>query len=639
MVRSPLRHVSAFPNGTLRIVQLTEKDAGSYLCTYHKPNGEDMELFQLDVLMKPPKIVSMGGQQKRVTNGENFVVDCVASGLPDPQVSWSLPDGTVVNNALQSDDSGVRSRRYVIFENGTLLMQQMGKSDEGDYTCYAKNTLGEDAMKVSVEIVPNSPRIANKDQTVLRVLLGHSAKLKCEATGEPAPTIIWISPKNEMITSSSSEYTILPDGTLIINRVTIANQGKFTCVARNLAGDDMKNVKLQMDIREPHIDGKMGHTQSRILAVSYQSILLHCRAEAVPEPWITWTTPYGMTLPRPHTGGRFRVHENGTLEIRGIRKSDEGRFTCLAKNSHGQASLVVELEVATLAEKPSFLVPNLEVLSLKSDTEDITLDCQAGGKPKPDFVWILPNNTALVPGTTLHRFVHFSHNGSLRILKPTLGDKGVYRCLAKNIAGQAEKRYALEPGRKPQIREKTSAPLKISFGQRVNLVCTVEGWPQAVISWMLPNGLVLDRPQVIGRLTFLLNGTLQIKEIAKSDRGTYQCRATNAFGTSTLSYPVTIMVFPPQITTAPASITKVTKGSSVTLRCIASGIPKPDISWTLPGRTTLVPNNRFTMSGIYMTPEGSLVIQDPSLMHSGIYKCNAKNALGMDFKATYLQVN
>uniref|UniRef100_A0A8B9RCL0 Ig-like domain-containing protein n=1 Tax=Astyanax mexicanus TaxID=7994 RepID=A0A8B9RCL0_ASTMX len=186
----PQRHITAFPNGTLRILQLTEKDGGSYLCMYQRPNGEDMELFHVEVLMKPPKIENMGSQQKRVTDGENFLVDCVASGLPDPKVSWSLPDGT----------------------NGTLLLQQMGKNDEGDYTCYAKNTLGEDAMKVNVQVVPNSPRIASKDQTSLL-----------------APLV---------------RYQILNDGTLIIKKVTMADQGKYACVARNSAGDDIKNVKL-----------------------------------------------------------------------------------------------------------------------------------------------------------------------------------------------------------------------------------------------------------------------------------------------------------------------------------------------------------------------------------------------------------
>lgn len=181
--------------------------------------------------------------------------------------------------------------------------------------------------------------------------------------------------------------------------------------------------------------------------------------------------------------------------------------------------------------------------------------------------------------------------------------------------------------------------MKITYGLNLNLPCTVDGWPQASITWTLPNGLVLDKPQHIGRVSFLANGTLQLRHVATFDKGTYICKASNSFGLSTLSYPVAVMVFPPRITSMLASITRVSRGSPVTLHCVATGIPKPDISWTLPGRTTLVPHSRFTVQGgIHMTEEGSLVIQNPVLMNSGIYKCNAKNALGTDFKSTYLQV-
>ncbi|XP_030621223.1 matrix-remodeling-associated protein 5 [Chanos chanos] len=635
---SPQRHITAFPNGTVRILQLTEKDAGSYLCIFQRPNGEDMELFQVEVLMKPPKIENAGAQQKRVANGENFQVDCVASGLPDPEVSWSLPDGTVINNALQSDDSGTRSQRYIIFGNGTLLLHQMDKKDEGDYTCYAKNTLGEDEMRVSVKVISNSPKTSSKDQLTIFAPLGESVYMKCDALRKSQPTIIWLSPRNDIITSNPIKYQIMNDGTLVIKKVNLSDQGKYACVARNSAGDNIKNVMLQIEDRAPRINGKKGQTNMKILAVSYQTLLLDCKAEGVPEPQITWTTSYGMSLPTPYLGGRFQVHKNGSLELRGIRKADEGQFLCVATNYLGEASLGFDLEVASLAEKPSFSVPNIEVLPLRPDGGDITLECHATGKPKPELAWILPNSTVMAPGLRLQRFIHYPENGTLRIIQPVTNDKGVYRCLAKNVAGQVEKRYALEPGRKPQIRG-TAGAMKISFGQTLNMPCTVDGWPEATITWTLPNGLVLDKPQVIERVTYLSNGTLQIRETAKSDRGTYLCKATNTFGTSILSYPVTVMVFPPRITNAPPSIIRVNKGSPVTLNCIASGIPKPDISWTLPGRTTLVPSNRFaTQGGIHMTVEGSLVIQDPGLMNSGIYKCNAKNALGTDFKATYLQV-
>ncbi|KAL0973962.1 hypothetical protein UPYG_G00213460 [Umbra pygmaea] len=634
---SPERPVTVFSNGTLRILQLTEKDEGNYLCMFQRPNGEDLELFQVEVLMTPPKIKHLGTAQKRVTYGENVQVDCVASGLPDPEVSWSLPDGTLINNALQSDDSGARSRRYVMFGNGTLLLHQMGKKDEGDYTCHAKNELGEDEKKVSVKVGQDFPRITSKSQLFLRARLGESAYMACQATGEPPPTILWLSPNNDVITSST-KYQILDNGTLVIEMVTLADQGKYACVARNSAGDDIKNMKLEVEAREPHINKQRGRGSIKVLAVSYQTTLLDCRAEGKPEPLISWTTPYNLSLPTPYLGGRFQVHSNGSLELRGVRKSDEGRYVCLAKNHLGEASLAIDLEVASIAEKPSFAMPNIEILPIKQDGSDLTLQCSAHGKPNPDFVWILPNGTMLTPGARLHRFIHYPGNGTMHITQLGTMDKGVYRCLAKNVAGTAEKRYNLEPGKKPVIRG-TTGNMKITFGQMLNLQCIVDGWPQATITWTLPNGLVLDKPQVFGRMTFLSNGTLQLSEVATFDRGTYICKATNTFGSSILSYPVAVTVYPPRITNSPPSITRVHRGSPVTLNCIAAGIPKPEITWTLPGRTTLVPNNRFAaQGGIHMTVEGNLVILDPVLMNSGIYKCNAKNPLGSDFKATYLQV-
>uniref|UniRef100_A0A673NH64 Ig-like domain-containing protein n=1 Tax=Sinocyclocheilus rhinocerous TaxID=307959 RepID=A0A673NH64_9TELE len=435
----------------------------------------------------------------------------------------------------------------------------------------------------NVQVMPNSPQITSKEQVSMLAPFGQSAQMKCDATGVLSATIIWISPRNEIIPSSSVKYQILNDGTLIIKKLTLADQGKYACVARNPAGDNIKNVNLLVEVKGPQINGHSGRSENKILAVYYQTLLLDCKAEGKPEPQITWTTPYGVSLPTPYLGGRFQVHRNGTLELRGIRKTDEGQFLCIAKNYLGEASLAVDLEVASLAEKPSFPVPNIEVLPLKADGDDICLECRATGKPKPEFLWILPNGTALNPGMKLRRFIHYLGNGTLHITQPGVIDKGVYRCLAKNVAGQAEKRYALEPGQKPQIRS-TASTMKISFGQTLNMPCNADGWPQAKIIWTLPNGLVLDKPQV--------------KETSKFDRGMYTCKATNTFGSSTLSYPVSIMVFPPQITHAPPSVTRVNRGSPVILNCIAAGIPKPDISWTLPGRTTLVPNSLMN-SGIY----------------------------------------
>uniref|UniRef100_A0A3Q3FH27 Ig-like domain-containing protein n=1 Tax=Labrus bergylta TaxID=56723 RepID=A0A3Q3FH27_9LABR len=338
-----------------------------------------------------------------------------------PYVSWGLPDGTLINNALQSDDSGLRNRRYVIFGNGTLLLHQAGKKDEGDYT-------------LSLMVGPVAPKIRSKIPSVVTVKLGESAKFSCQARGEPTPTIMWISPGNDVIPISSGKFQIMDDGMLVVKKTSLADEGKYACIARNAAGDDVKNMKLEVEPQEPFINGMKGKSTTTVLAVFYQTVLLDCRVEGKPKPRVWWVSPHGHSLPTPYLGGRFQVHLNGSLELRGMRRTDEGRYTCLAKNDLGEASLLVELDVASLAEKPSFAFPNIEILPLKQDSGPLILDCPARGKPKPEFAWVLPNGTIVwIVYPAVHNGKCFNHfhgqSGSLvssTLFLKSLGTPGLY---------------------------------------------------------------------------------------------------------------------------------------------------------------------------------------------------------------------
>uniref|UniRef100_A0A8C6K2Y7 Ig-like domain-containing protein n=1 Tax=Nothobranchius furzeri TaxID=105023 RepID=A0A8C6K2Y7_NOTFU len=231
-------------------------------------------------------------------------------------------------------------------------MTAMGKKDEGDYTCHATNKLGKDEKKVRVKVEPNAPQI-EKSQSTMTVKLEESAKLSCQAIGEPKPRIVWISPRKDVIQVSSDKYQILEDGTLVINRLTLADEGKYACVARNAAGDDVKNTIVKAEPQEPFIDGVKGKSTTKLLGVSYQTAHLDCKVKGKPEPKVWWITPYGHSL------------------------TDEGIYKCFAKNHLGEASLSVELEVAPLAEKPSFYIPNIEILPIKQDVGQLVLECSA----------------------------------------------------------------------------------------------------------------------------------------------------------------------------------------------------------------------------------------------------------------------
>ncbi|NXF81106.1 LRRN2 protein, partial [Sclerurus mexicanus] len=74
---------------------------------------------------------------------------------------------------------------------------------------------------------------------------------------------------------------------------------------------------------------------SRLEVADGDDVSLHCRALAEPEPEIYWVTPSGVKLVPFADDGRYKVHSEGTLEIRGIAGGEAGLYTCVAQNLLG----------------------------------------------------------------------------------------------------------------------------------------------------------------------------------------------------------------------------------------------------------------------------------------------------------------
>nr|XP_031305156.1 immunoglobulin superfamily member 10 isoform X2 [Camelus dromedarius]XP_045370412.1 immunoglobulin superfamily member 10 isoform X2 [Camelus bactrianus] len=630
--------IRVYPNGSLSIGSVTEKDGGEYLCAARNKMGDDLILMRVSLRRRPAKIDHKQHFKKQVFHGKDFQVDCKASGSPVPEISWSLPDGTMINNAMQADDSGHRTRRFTLFDNGTLYFNRVGMAEEGDYTCYAQNTLGKDEMKVHLTVVTAAPRIQQGHKTSTRVRAGDTAVFDCEVTGEPKPKIFWLLPSNDMISFSRDRYTFHTNGSLSINKVKLLDSGEYVCVARNPGGDDTKMYKLDVVSKPPLINGLYTNkTVIKATAVRHSKKHFDCRAEGTPSPQIMWIMPDNIFLTAPYYGSRITVHNNGTLEIRNVRLSDSAEFICVARNEGGESVLVVQLEVLEMLRRPTFRNPFNEkiVAPLGKAT---ALNCSVVGNPPPEIIWILPNGTQFSNGPQNSQHL-IASNGSLIIYKTSRDDAGKYRCAARNKVGYIEKLIVLEIGQKPVILTYTPGTVYCISGDSVSLHCVADGSPKPNIKWTVPSSYVIDRPQINGKYILHENGTLVIKDTTAYDRGNYICKAQNSVGHALITVPVMVVAYPPRITNRlPRSILTRT-GVAVQLHCVALGVPKPEITWEMPDHSPFSAANKVRTHGIPpFPPRGTLVIQNPQTSDSGIYKCTAKNSLGSDYATTYIQV-
>ncbi|KAJ3606867.1 hypothetical protein NHX12_026385 [Muraenolepis orangiensis] len=127
------------------------------------------------------------------------------------------------------------------------------------------------------------PLITRHTHRVL-VLEGQAASLRCEATGDPTPTVHWISPDDRLL-GNSSRTAVYGNGTLSIAIATSKDYGSFTCIAANVAGEAAASVEVSV-VQLPHLSNGTGapaRPKSRLSDITGSSRVVKGAPEGPPE--------------------------------------------------------------------------------------------------------------------------------------------------------------------------------------------------------------------------------------------------------------------------------------------------------------------------------------------------------------------
>ncbi|XP_075290176.1 roundabout homolog 1 isoform X8 [Opisthocomus hoazin] len=420
----PRSHRMLLPSGSLFFLRIvhgrkSRPDEGVYVCVARNYLGEavshnaslEVAILRDDFRQNPSDVM--------VAVGEPAVMECQPPrGHPEPTISWKK-DGTPL------DDKDER----ITIRGGKLMITYTRKNDAGKYVCVGTNMVGERESEVAELTVLERPSFVKRPSN-LAVTVDDSAEFKCEARGDPVPTVRWRKDDGEL---PKARYEIRDDHTLKIRKVMAGDMGSYTCVAENMVGKAEASATLT--VQEP--PQFVVKPRDQVAALG-RTVTFQCEATGNPQPAIFWRREGSQNLlfsyQPPQSSSRFSVSQTGDLTITNVQRSDVGYYICQTLNVAGSIITKAYLEVTdVIADRPPPVIRQGPVNQTVAVDGTLVLSCVATGTLMPTILW---KKDGILISTQDSRIKQLE-TGALQIRYAKLGDTGRYTCIASTPSGEA----------------------------------------------------------------------------------------------------------------------------------------------------------------------------------------------------------
>uniref|UniRef100_A0A671Q2R6 Leucine-rich repeat and fibronectin type-III domain-containing protein 4-like n=1 Tax=Sinocyclocheilus anshuiensis TaxID=1608454 RepID=A0A671Q2R6_9TELE len=141
-----------------------------------------------------------------------------------------------------------------------LWLRRLTREDDMETCATPSHLAGRYFWSIPEEEFTCEPPLITRNTNKLWVLEGQRATLKCRAIGDPEPVIHWVSP-DDRIVANSSRIRSYYNGTLDFLVTRARDDGTYTCIAINAAGESTALVDLKI-IPLPHRGNDTGERGS-----------------------------------------------------------------------------------------------------------------------------------------------------------------------------------------------------------------------------------------------------------------------------------------------------------------------------------------------------------------------------------------
>ncbi|XP_017915525.1 PREDICTED: neurofascin isoform X14 [Capra hircus] len=361
-----------------------------------------------------------------VLRGMDLLLECIASGVPTPDIAWYKKGGDLPSDKAKFENF-----------NKALRITNVSEEDSGEYFCLASNKMGSIRHTISVR-VKAAPYWLDEPKNLI-LAPGEDGRLVCRANGNPKPTVQWMVNGEPLQSAPPNPNREVAGDTIIFRDTQISSRAVYQCNSSNEHGYLLANAFVSVLDVPPRM---LSPRNQLIRVILYNRTRLDCPFFGSPIPTLRWfKNGQGSNL----DGGNYHVYENGSLEIKMIRKEDQGIYTCVATNILGKAENQVRLEV----KDPTriYRMPEDQVAKRGSTAQ---LECRVKHDPslKLTVSWLKDDEPLYISNRMK------KEEDSLTIFGVAERDQGSYTCVASTELDQdLAKAYLTVLGRPDRPRD------------------------------------------------------------------------------------------------------------------------------------------------------------------------------------------